>query len=68
MQYRDFFNLYAFYWENALSESEGWNFDILHAIRDSHFFFSAEDYGWITFLDNPIRRWWRRRTGTRDRG
>lgn len=52
-QYRDFFNLYAYWWPNALSESEGWNFQILHGVRD-HFFlpWSNDSTGWITFFSS----------------
>ena len=50
-QYRDFFNLYAFWWPNALHDNNGWNFQLLHGVRD-HYFLPWENNstGWITFF------------------
>jgi hypothetical protein len=50
-QYRNFFNLYSFYWPDAPSNDEGWNFIILKAIRDSIFLPWADDtHGWATLF------------------
>jgi hypothetical protein len=50
-QYRDFFNLYAFFWPDALSDSEGWNFNIIKGIRDTLFLpWANEETGWASFF------------------
>lgn len=50
-QYQSFFNLYSFFWPDAPSNDEGWNFVTLKGIRDTIFLPWADDeHGWATLF------------------
>ncbi|TNE47495.1 MAG: T9SS type A sorting domain-containing protein [Bacteroidetes bacterium] len=50
-QYRNFFNLYTFWWPNAPDDNTGWTFGIIKALRDSIFLpWSDDQTGWATFF------------------
>ena len=50
-QYRNFFNLYAMWWPEALNDDNGWNFGIIKDIRDSLFLpWGNDETGWATLF------------------
>lgn len=52
-QYRNFFNLFAYWWPDAPDDGNGWSFNIIKAMRDKVFLpWSTEDYGWATWFSS----------------
>lgn len=50
-QYRNFFNLYTYWWPDAPDEGTGWTFGIIKDLRDTIFLPWADDEtGWATFF------------------
>jgi hypothetical protein len=50
-RYRNFFNLYAWWWPDAPSQETGWSWPILKGIRDLYFLPWADDeHGWATLF------------------
>ena len=50
-RYRNFFNIYAWWWPNAPSQETGWSWQILKGIRDLYFLPWADDeHGWATLF------------------
>ena len=50
-RYRNFFNLDAWWWENAPAEGEGWSWDILKGIRDEYYLpWQDDEHGWATLF------------------
>jgi len=50
-RYRNFFNLYAWWWPDAPSQETGWSWQILKGIRDSYFLpWADEEHGWATLF------------------
>lgn len=50
-QYKNFFNIYAAYWEDAPTQEEWWSFDIIKNLRDEVFLpWSNDETGWATWF------------------
>ncbi len=50
-QYRHFFNLYAYWWPDALDDGTGWHFGIIKGLRDAIFLpWANDETGWATFF------------------
>jgi hypothetical protein len=50
-RYRNFFNIYAWWWPDAPSQETGWSWQILKGIRDLYFLPWADDeHGWATLF------------------
>lgn len=50
-EYRNFFNLYAFWWPDAPSDQEGWNSGVIQQIRDRIFLpWTSDTRGWVSLL------------------
>ncbi len=52
-QYRNFFNLFAYWWPDAPDDGNGWSFNIIKSMRDKVFLpWSTDDYGWATWFSS----------------
>lgn len=52
-QYRDFFNLYTFWWPDAPDDNTGWTFSTIQGLRDAVFLPWANDRtGWVSFFSS----------------
>ncbi|WP_367390307.1 M64 family metallopeptidase [Lewinella sp. LCG006] len=52
-QYRNFFNLYTFWWPDAPDDNTGWTFGTIQALRDAVFLPWANDRtGWVSFFSS----------------
>lgn len=50
-RYRNFFNLYAWWWPDAPSQETGWSWPLLKGMRDAYFLPWADDeHGWATLF------------------
>ena len=50
-QYRNFFNLYTYWWPDAPDDNTGWTFGIIQALRDLIFLpWENDKTGWATFF------------------
>ena len=49
--YRNFFNLYGWYWPDAPSVDNGWNWATFKGMRDAYFLpWADEEHGWATLF------------------
>ena len=52
-QYRNFFNLYTFWWPDAPDDNNGWTFGTIQALRDLVFLpWANNETGWATFFSS----------------
>ncbi|MCH2199569.1 MAG: M64 family metallo-endopeptidase [Flavobacteriales bacterium] len=52
-RYRNFFNIDAWWWEDAPAEGEGWSWDILKGLRDEYYLpWQDDEHGWATLFSN----------------
>ncbi len=52
-QYRNFFNLFTYWWPDAPDDGNGWTFGTIQAMRDKVFLpWATEDYGWATWFSS----------------